>query len=160
MNNISHADVSPTELAYAAGIIDGEGCICCKMKADLRFGVTVTNTSSVLMEWLAAKFGGYTGVSNRSLRHDNNHKTSYHWELGCRASRNFLRLIFPYLLLKRRQAELVLESGELLVGNKFKRHGISTENRMQRQKIADEISALNRRGKVAKKAGASRKHES
>lgn len=69
--------------------------------------ITVVNTDERLMKWLVSNFGGryYTRP-----RRDPKHKIAMFWRLTGRANKERVLLgILPHLLMKRRQAELVLE---------------------------------------------------
>lgn len=98
-------------LAYTAGIIDGEGCI--GIYKEGRKGrwiyyvlaVNVGNTNPQLIEYLYSNFGGQSWKSPRLPPR----KTAYCWRLQAKSAGEFLKLIFPYLLLKKPQAELALK---------------------------------------------------
>lgn len=107
-----------TEIAYMAGIIDGEGTLSITGREALSkrgtpywnydLEVTVTNTSVKLMKWLVAKFGGETMPRGKPLK--KTHKQCYRWRLRDNAARIvFLRAVQPFLVIKRRQAELLLD---------------------------------------------------
>ena len=107
--------VKKTDLAYIAGIVDGEGCITlaratrkhptslCGYSIDTL--VIVSNTNKWLLEYLKFAFGG----SVRAQKLGENRKVCYHWRLSSRQAEAFLELILPYLHLKRPQAELALK---------------------------------------------------
>ena len=50
-------------LAYTAGIIDGEGCICLDKhgKHGIELKVSVGNTKEWLLQWLKMQYGGNIG---------------------------------------------------------------------------------------------------
>lgn len=102
--------LTTTEAAYIAGIVDGEGWIgMCITKRTKGFGLDpflgITNTNLPLMEFLSTKFG--TPIKGRTLtlgtkskqlvRLGNAHKIA-----------DILRQIMPFMIVKRRQAELIL----------------------------------------------------
>jgi hypothetical protein len=95
-------------LAYAAGIIDGEGCIYITKSwhgsryRHLKIGVEVSCTSLNLIEWLSIQFGGYLSFGKRP-----NRKPYYRWGLSSACAAEFLQAIYPYLVIKREQAEVV-----------------------------------------------------
>jgi len=96
-----------SKYAYAAGIIDGEGCITGSYLYKVSRGVyqtsyqvSVANKSRELLYWLKRHFGGkvYTQGS-RILK----------WELFRLSEiRSFLQAILPYLIIKKKQAELMV----------------------------------------------------
>ena len=102
-------------LAYTAGIVDGEGCIAISRginkKSDkpyYQLQVSVSNSNLWLCEWLRMQYGGI--ISRDDRRHIRLNSLSknivYKWFLWSTAAMNFLKLILPYLYLKKTQAEL------------------------------------------------------
>jgi len=106
-----------TDLAYIAGIVDGEGYIGIQSdgkkakhgKQNLRLRVTVTNTSEWLCQYLKFSFGG--GKITLRTRSPN-HRPCWQWQLEYQKAADFLRLILPYLHLKKPQAELAIKFQE------------------------------------------------
>ena len=96
-----------TDLAYVAGIIDGEGWICIKnTKTSASVKVGVGNTNEWLICWLQFSFGGSVCVKKKWIA---NQKQQWGWDLSTRQASEFLKLILPYLRIKRPQAELALK---------------------------------------------------
>lgn len=111
-----------TELAYIAGIIDGEGSICWgyynaksnNNKPVLRLSIDVTNTDLNMLQWFLSKLDGSICEDKRSLkpytggyRHM---KPSYKWELsGITRAQYLLKLLLPYLIIKKIKAENALK---------------------------------------------------
>lgn len=98
--------------AYAAGIVDGEGTIGLYKRAGVKHTglvmmVSIGNTNLWLLEFLKFNFGGSYGTSGKPQKL--NHKPKWTWRLVGIHAAEFLRLISPYLQLKRQQAELALE---------------------------------------------------
>lgn len=97
--------ITDAELAYTAGIVDGEGSVSIikqdrnRPSPSLSLVVSIANNNAELFSFLQKRFGGRTNFSNRW------HKT-YQWKLQAAKAQEFLQLILPYLLLKREQAEL------------------------------------------------------
>ena len=97
-----------TDLAYVAGIIDGEGCIgIYKTKYRYYLTVAVHMTDEWMVTWLASLFSGskntYTHYRKRS-----NCKPEWAWQIQGKRALVFLELILPYLKLKRPQAEIAI----------------------------------------------------
>ena len=105
------------DLAWAAGIIDGEGCITL-YKSRTNTGtayvmkMTVTNTSMSMLQRLQTLFAcGYIGYKCRySLRH----KPCAIWEVTTKNAEQVLRLIQPYLFVKAEECQLALLSRTLI----------------------------------------------
>lgn len=95
--------LTPTELAYFAGFVDGEGC----------FGyyttprVAVTNTYLPVLKELQAAFGGTWSL--RGNRSPDVHRTCYAWVITGGHALNAVALLLPYLREKRPQAQLLLD---------------------------------------------------
>lgn len=146
------------EIAYIAGIVDGEGTVRLQRHPGSASGryyypvVRVNNTHQGLMEWLQETYPS-TKLHYSVLPPPRKPRWEIVW-IGKPALR-LLRIILPHLIVKRRQAEVVL--------------GIETINRgaaialndkrvfdagcrippwlvVLREAAFDEISALNKRG--------------
>lgn len=107
---------SDVTLAYLAGIIDEEGCVClahCARK-DVSAGyVTVLKlhvamTKDTVPVWLHNIFGGNLSLSKRRFKNPK-WSDAYCWQLQSIQAANLLREVRPFLKLKREQASLALE---------------------------------------------------
>jgi hypothetical protein len=99
------------ELAYAAGIFDGEGSISLVRHRDNRWPspqVAVASNDREVLEWLRVLFGGSIVTKQPRLP---THSISYDWRLTDRRALAFLQLIRPYLVIERkiRRIDLLLE---------------------------------------------------
>lgn len=133
--------------AYAAGILDGEGCVhVAKNNAkrlrkpyhQLRVMVSMTDQSPVI--WLAERFGGsvYTKVHTAPTKA---HWRPLHmWTLVGRQAHAFLEKVLPYLKVKRQQAVLGLEL-QSLAGHRSR--PITEEQFARREDIRRAVSDLN-----------------
>ena len=102
-----------TDLAYVAGIIDGEGCIDITARnrpghryTDMALRVTVVSTDLWLCQMLRFGFGG--NVNQRLVR-ETSRLPQWDWRIERGKARDFLTLILPYLHLKKPQAELGIQ---------------------------------------------------
>ena len=104
-----------TDLAYTAGIIDGEGCIgiykhpsqSSKDKIRYTLTITVAMTNEWTIQWLRFAYGGSVKSQQRPLR-----KRVWIWTVEAQQALVFLKLISPYLHLKHPQAELAIKFQE------------------------------------------------
>lgn len=103
--------VNQASAAYMAGIIDGEGSICL-LKGKSRWGtyvqprVNVYNNSVALMQWIVEVFGGtFTKVKRRQPKW----VEGYVWTMNSSDTRFYMDVLRPFLIIKRRNAELVVE---------------------------------------------------
>lgn len=143
--------INKEESAYLAGIIDGEGTISIifhKQKGYPSYGVVlrVYNTNKELLEWIKEK-NGYGNI-RRQISIKNWTKSSwrqvYSWQIYPKNIRVLLPQILPYLIIKRKQAELTIEFLNL---TKFPSSRISKEAQIRRKEICIEMMKLNKRGK-------------
>lgn len=107
--------VSETDKAYAAGILDADGCVTVSRtrytpRHSWRYAIAaqVFQADQEAVSWLALKFGG--SVKAVSMRAKGpNYRQMYKWALHCRKAADFLELILPYLKIKKYRAELGIQ---------------------------------------------------
>jgi hypothetical protein len=93
------------ELAYIAGIVDGEGCIfILHQKSSNQYigGIKIALSDSKIIPWLSDKLNKNQTKVNQNPKL----KTISLYSLNCVG---LLIKIIPYLILKKDQAELVLD---------------------------------------------------
>ena len=96
-----------TELAYLAGIIDGEGSIGAhgetlgKRNGSYQVNVQVGMTQIGSLDLFVKVFGGRIGLGCKPT---SGGKPVYKWRLSARKAANCLEQLTPYLILKREQA--------------------------------------------------------
>lgn len=98
--------LTPIELGYVAGLLDGEGCITASVTRQryTTLCLCITNTHRGVIDWLHGKLGGGTIQVT-----ENRNKPCFRWTLGNgQAIKEFLRVIAPHLKIKQRQAEIAL----------------------------------------------------
>lgn len=104
-------NLTETQRAYIAGIIDGEGTITLtiKQKGGTRhLAVTVSGTESALMNYLP-KIIGAGRITNKKV-YKLNHSQAYTYSIYSRQAIDLLNQIYPYLLTyKAKRAKLALE---------------------------------------------------
>lgn len=91
-----------TELAWAGGLIDGEGCIGVHRKT---IKLDVQSTSRATIEALHRLFGGSCAVESRRTKLG---RPVFRWSLYGQNARYCLAQLVPYLVEKKRQAQLVV----------------------------------------------------
>lgn len=103
-----------SEIAWAAGFIDGEGTICIqrrtreKRNREYAVALTAENTDPAALLLLMKLFGGY--VYQRSIRrkHHFGKRPIFSWKAHRGNIGSVLKALLPYLILKKPQAELAL----------------------------------------------------
>jgi hypothetical protein len=122
---------------YMAGIIDGEGSIVIhpqKGGDSYKLDIVVPNTSIELIKWILGNFGGRFTTLYPENSHGFNRKPLHRWRLsGMKNRETFLLGILPYLVIKKKQAQLALDYCRLGYGK--------TE---ERKELAATCSLLNR----------------
>jgi len=108
-----------TDIAYVAGIIDGEGSIGIykKFGKDKRryyqLTVQVSNSNEWLIRWLQMAFGSYAyHHGHYSCEKIKRNREIYTWSIVGNKAVDFLKTIHPYLRLKKPQAEIAIRFQE------------------------------------------------
>jgi hypothetical protein len=102
----------PTELAYIAGLIDGEGCLLIYRKADTRGNLhircilRISNTSARVIEWLQERLGGVAASRNEQRP---GHLRVMHWPCEGPRLTQLLEAVRPYLVIKPELADILME---------------------------------------------------
>ena len=132
------------KLAYAAGIIDGEGCISTHVQKDVRHlpsvYVKVCMTDSRPIMLLQSMFGGPVRYKVAKIAH---HRPQYVWDVSATRAEVVLKALLPFLIVKKEQAEKGLAIRALVIG-RGKR--LSKEREDEGQRLRAEIKVLNARG--------------
>jgi hypothetical protein len=88
---------------YAAGFMDGEGCInVSSCRSSLFIRVLIVNTNKEVLELFKQRWGGNI---QQNKRYKDNWKTSFTWRVSHISCFNFLTDIYPFLIVKKKQAE-------------------------------------------------------
>jgi len=144
---------SETELAYFAGIVDGEGCFAMHRHTEDRFGaqLQIGNTDLLLMQWIQRHFDGSL---NLEKRRNAKHQDVWRWTASASDLDRILQGLIPYLITKKRQAELFVAyratmnqratSGRRSRGISHSTSRKSAEVKAERMKIRAELDALKR----------------
>jgi hypothetical protein len=94
-------DVPQLELAIAAGLMEGEGCI--RISAFTRtnkgsLSASLTNTNKEIVDWMHTRWHGFCKpVSGMGP----NRKPAWAWSIAARKALQFLDLIEPYVITER-----------------------------------------------------------
>jgi hypothetical protein len=142
------------EAAYIAAFIDGEGTISIRkykrkaMAGGVRYVpvVEMNNSDVGVMQYLRSVIGP-NRYHVHSKQRQENHKKMYQLRLPSNVQRWLLEEILPYLRIKRRQAEIVMQLLDLL---RQKKYG-EDANLEDREKLYQEVHDINHRGLGAKK---------
>lgn len=101
------------DLAYMAGIVDGEGCIAIERFRNqpsrnppsycYRLKIRIGNTNQGLIEYLRLSLGGSVKTVKPRTERD---KEAWEWYTAGEPAVEYIKLLLPYLRIKRPQAEL------------------------------------------------------
>ena len=134
------------DLAYMAGIVDGEGCIAIDRFTNknlpsycYRLKLRVTNTNHWLIEQLRFSFGG----NIKTIKPKGKEKESWEWYLAGERASFCLKLLLQYLCIKRPQAELGIKFQS---HKKGKGHYLTDKQRLVEETEWLLAKSMNRRG--------------
>jgi hypothetical protein len=98
--------IADTDIAWAAGILDGEGSIGAYTNGNggRVLSVQVGNTDFRMVQKLHDMFGGCLRETNPCA----SGRTYWQWKTTSRVAASCLRLVLPYLITKKEQAEVAL----------------------------------------------------
>ncbi len=130
------------ELAYFAGLMDGEGCFNInynKKRNTYQARLTMTNTNLDMLIWCQERIGGKIYKRKKYADH---HKDKYEWmSWGDKEFLlNLLKKILPFLVGKREQCKVLIKF-EKTVG--VTGRAITKVNREKRPRLYKEIKKLN-----------------
>jgi hypothetical protein len=117
-------NLTDTEAAYIAGLIDGEGSIMLtrhwiknRRRYYYNIKVRIFNTNLEALEWVQLKVGGgslnvVSSYNKRGRFTIRTQKDYYYLDFARRLAVPLLRRILPYLIIKKKRAELILDYHE------------------------------------------------
>ena len=157
--NYKRISYKATDISYLAGIIDGEGSIyignfSCNKTTKLPYyqtNIQVANTDKRLIDWLKETFGGLVNTRTRKQTPINSRKTVYMWTISGDRLTHICEEILPYLICKKRQAEIMLKMRATFETGSPNR--LSLETRHLRESLMNEMRSLHIRTHSYKNKG-------
>lgn len=126
--------------AYAAGLLDGEGCILIwrlnagrGVSPEYAMRVTIANTVKDMTTWLKERFGG--NVSFSPYVRSGKTRLMYYWNLSARQATRFLLTVQPYSVIKKKQIYLALEFAKTVNGHRGKGCSLPQSIKVRRDKL-------------------------
>jgi hypothetical protein len=118
-------NLTKTQLAYLAGIIDGEGCFTIEINPPTSYRkgtlytcrLTITNTDERLLKWLVDHVGGTIHV-RKSIK---GRKQCFSWRVYASVIDEIVPKVLPYLICKKDEAMVIMKFRSSF-------HGRSTKN--------------------------------
>lgn len=115
---IYHKNQSIPEIAYLAGIIDGEGCFFIgKSKTSQGYGcgfhfhsiIRITSTDECLILWLEKVWGGSKDSRYRWTSKKAFYRPVYNWQASGEMLDYICPIVYPYLIIKQKQCDVMME---------------------------------------------------
>jgi len=143
---------------YMAGFFDGEGTVAVTTRGrekGVYLRISISNTNQQILHLIKACFGGYLSTPRKKRE---NWKPSCEWINSGKSAAEFLKLIQPYVILKKGQVALGLEFWEFQRKPKNERcyfiHGKGTNTRIKKKpetltkeaEFKQRFKALNQKG--------------
>lgn len=145
---------NPTDLAYMAGIVDGEGCfyigLIPKKSGDgyatehYRGLLKIDNTEHILIDWLNKIFSGTNSAATRFTSTQKFTREVFSWIATGDRLLDLCEQILPYLTIKKKQCEIMIKFRKTYV-QKLGCNKLSKESLDSRQLCFEEIRKLNSR---------------
>lgn len=128
-------NITNEELAYLAGIIDGEGCFTIEISPPTTYRkgtlytcrLTITNTDERLLDWLTKKIGGT--IFTRKLIEGR--KQCYSWRIYATIIDKIVPKLIPYLICKKDEALVIMKFRNSFTGRSTKNTQETCEFRLQ-----------------------------
>ena len=140
--------LTDVQIGYLAGIVDGEGTISLGRTLKRRdwgysMQVAVTNTNLKLLNW-CKNITNIGTIDKASERIGPKRKQVYSWRVAYKDIPLFLMTIKTHLIIKKEQAELMLEYFEKCRGTS--NNEVPDEILILRSIIYEELRELNKKG--------------
>jgi len=112
---IYHIDQTTEQIAYLAGIIDGEGCLYIGRVKQGKYGsgwqwralIRVTSCDEELILWLEETFGGSKDSRYRWTSKKKYFRPVYNWQATGNMLDHVLKCVEPYLIIKKKQCDVM-----------------------------------------------------
>lgn len=151
-------------LTYLAGLWDGEGSFMLLKISRRSHGKQIPNsetnydpcaqicmTINGRQEQIVALFKDFYGGVLHEVKDppskNKNGKPVLMWRGTCKKATELANDLLPYLMIKKRQAEIIIRFGELRAENRKVGGTIENSQKLERLQLVDEIHRLNHRGK-------------
>lgn len=110
-------DYTVAQLAYLAGIMDGEGCFVIGAYAHnpqtgtphFHTTMQVSSTDECLIDWLVGNFGGKKSFYTAKQTPKNSRRAVYRWTQWSDGVKHLCQVMMPYLIIKAEQAHVMIE---------------------------------------------------
>jgi hypothetical protein len=136
---------SEAQISYLAGIVDGEGTMYIQRRLDngswtYWTRLQICNTNPHLIDWIKTTFGGLVYKKERS-HIKRNWKTQFEWYSKISMVDVLLPLLYPYLIVKKPQAEVMMQFRKTF--EKRKTRKLTQEMQTLREECMAKLKHLN-----------------
>ena len=148
-------------LAYIAGLWDGEGSFMLirtghisartgmrECVATAQICMTINGQQEKVLKLLKEMYDGCLFEIKDPPSKNKNGKPVLMWRIAAQKARLFAKDLIPYLRMKKRQAEIIIEFSEIKERSRRAGSRWTPINEQERQLLVDEIHTLNHRGKI------------
>ena len=113
--------ISQTDIAYLAGLFDGEGCVICKQRKTKRkdrgdkvynqwyIRCEINMADKAAIQWIQDTLGFGWSSEKRYYKRPAHHKRQWRWACGYRDAFKFAQLVWPYIQVKLNKIELIID---------------------------------------------------
>tara|TARA_R100000306_G_C4280074_1_gene94612 strand:- start:122 stop:535 length:414 start_codon:yes stop_codon:yes gene_type:complete len=113
-----------SDIAYIAGLFDGEGCVTCKKKPTKRpdrggkiynqwyIRCEISMTDKEVISWLHETLGFGWSAEKKYSKRPKNYKRQWRWCCGYRDALTFAKLIWPFTQVKLHKIEQIIDHYE------------------------------------------------
>ncbi len=142
------------ELAYLAGIIDGEGCFfiglfrtkATKNLLNYHTYIKISNNEKSLIDWVHEKAGATNIQQDRKTRKSLVNRQCFSSQITGATLDALLPKIYPYLIIKRRQCEIMMRMRSTFVPHRrLQKKEISQDTHSIRYQCYLELRSINSR---------------
>ncbi len=144
--------LTSTDWAWLAGFVDGEGSIYLRLEGRKRvkpyhhLRIQITNTRKDVLELIAFKFGGHVNTQGRIP--NAGRKPVYRWNAAAKQAEIILKNLYPYLILKKDQAEIGIEFLKTKMRNRKGSQRLPSGVFDIRSNLTQKMYKLNHRGNI------------
>ena len=112
------------EIAYIAGLFDGEGCVTCKLKPTKRkdrgdkvykqwyIRCEMSMTEKEVIEWVHETLGFGWSREKKYTKRPKHYKRQWRWSCGYRDALVFAKLMWPHAQVKLHKLEQIIDHYE------------------------------------------------
>ena len=112
------------EIAYIAGLFDGEGCVTCKQRPTKRHDrkgkiynqwyirCEMNMTDKAIIEWVHETLGFGWSREKKYSKRPKHYKRQWRWSCGYRDALKFAKLLWPYAQIKLHKLEQIIDHYE------------------------------------------------